>query len=254
MLLDAKKLLAERETQLQAAREKLTVQPGLALIWVGDDSNTAAFTRVKERLAKKLNCAFFLHHFEAAENRQLEALIKGLNGRKDIHGIVLQLPLPKNVDRQKLISVIDPKKDVDNLSGGAPYSSPTPTGIIDLLRANSIDPATHSTIILGDGLLVGQPLANIFRGNGWPFTQVNSHAENQAAKIRQHDLLISCTGVPGLVTPAMTNAKMVVVDGSGVDVDVASIEKLVAAVTPAKGAVGPLTVSQLFTNLLQAAA
>ncbi len=253
MLLEPKKLLAERDAALTAAREKVTVQPGLALIWVGDDPQTAAFIRAKERTAKKLDCAFFLHHFEQAENRQLEALIKGLNGRKDIHGIVLQLPLPANINRQKLIAAIAPEKDIDNLRGDAPYPSPTPTGIIDLLQANNIDPATRSTVILGDGLLVGRPLADMFRGNSWSFTQINLSAETRSTKIREHDLLIACTGVENIVAPEMVQPNMVVVDGSGVDVDVKTIEPLVAAVTPTKGAVGPLTVTQLFANLLQAA-
>lgn len=194
-----------------------------------------------------------MHDFERAQTRQLEALIQGLNARKDVDGIVLQLPLPVAVDRQKLIDAIAPEKDVDNLRGDAPYPSPTPTGIVDLLQANGINPPARSTVILGDGLLVGRPLADIFRSNGWPFEQINSKAESQAEKIRAADLLIACTGVPGLVTSSMVNKKMVVVDGSGVDVDVKTIEPLVAAVTPTKGAVGPLTIAQLFANLLEAA-
>ncbi|HSX42371.1 MAG TPA: bifunctional 5,10-methylenetetrahydrofolate dehydrogenase/5,10-methenyltetrahydrofolate cyclohydrolase [Candidatus Saccharimonadales bacterium] len=253
MLLDAKKLLAERELELRAARKKITIQPGLALIWVGDDPATAAFIRAKERLSKKLDCQFFLHHFEAVETRQLAALIKGLNTRKDIHGIVLQLPLPKHIDTQKLIDTILPAKDVDNLQNHIQKPWSTPQGIIDLLRANNIDPATRQTIILGEGRLVGAPLAELFRSNGWSFEQISSEAEKHAHKIRQHDLLIACTGVPGLVSAEMVNSTMVVVDGSGVDVEAAAIEKLVTAITPTKGAVGPLTVTQLFANLLQAA-
>ncbi len=253
MLLDPKSLIEKRTAKLESARQELPASPGIALIWVGNDASTAAFIRVKERLAKKLGCQFFLHHFEAAENRQLEALIRGLNKRQDIQGIVLQLSLPGNLDQSALIETIEPKKDIDNLRGDAPYPSPTPTGIIDLLTANKINPAVRSTIILGDGLLVGRPLAELFRQNSWPFEQINSHAESQTDRIRQHDLLIACTGVVGLITPKMVNRKMVVVDGSGVDVDVKTIEPLVAAVTPAKGAVGPLTVSQLFANLLTSA-
>lgn len=252
MLLKAKDLLAAQDAALLAKRRQLTKTPGLALVWVGDDPQTAAFTRVKQRKAQDLECQFFLHHFEVGTTRQLEALVKGLNARKDVDGIVLQLPLPKNIDSAKLIAALDRAKDIDNLRGDSNYSSPTPTGIVDLLKANEIDLANGQTMILGAGPLVGGPLAEIFRASGWPFEQIASNAESQAKKIRQCDVLISCTGVPSLVTPEMVGKNMVVVDGSGVDVDVASIEPLVKLVTPKKGAVGPLTVINLFSNLLLA--
>jgi methylenetetrahydrofolate dehydrogenase (NADP+)/methenyltetrahydrofolate cyclohydrolase len=123
---------------------------------------------------------------------------------------------------------------------------------VQLLQANQINLANRKTVILGAGPLVGAPLAALFKKNGWPFTQIIKKAETQTDVIRKNDLLISCTGVTYLVQPEMVNPEMIVVDGSGIDVDVAQIEPLVAAVTPTKGAIGPLTVTNLFTNLLVA--
>lgn len=253
MQLAAGELLLALDAVNLKKREGLTSQPGLALVWVGNDAQTAAFVRVKQRKAQKLNCQFFLHHFDAGDERQLDATIKGLNQRPDIHGIVVQLPLPPEINGDELIKIINPAKDVDGLTPGSPFPAPTATGIVQLLQANQINLSDRKTVILGAGPLVGAPLAAIFKKNGWHFTQITKKAETQADVIQKNNLLISCTGVAHLVQPGMVHPDMIVVDGSGIDVDVAQIEPLVAAVTPVKGAIGPLTVTNLFTNLLTAA-
>ncbi len=252
MQLVAKELLARRLAALSSERAKLKKAPGLALIWVGEDSQTAAYIRAKQVVAKKLGCQFFLHHFPAASNPQLEAVIDGLNKRKDIDGIVLQLPLPKSLDSEALIKRVDSSKDIDNLSGNSPYPSPTPSSIITLLSFNKIVIKDLKAVVLGAGRLVGGPLAKVFAKNNWPLTIIAKQARSMAQTIGRHDLLIAATGVRGLVSPEMVNKNMVVVDGSGVDVDVKAIEPLVAKISPAKGAIGPLTVSFLFENLLTA--
>jgi len=253
MQLSAKELLAALDQQLLTNRQKITKKPGLALVWVGDDAPTGVFVRAKQRKAQQLNVEFFLHHFEKVTERQLEATLMGLSAKKDIDGIVLQLPLPKEVAVDKMLAVIVMEKDIDGLKPNSVFIAPTPGGIIALLKHHQVDLPKRKTIILGAGPLVGAPLATQFKQHGWPFVQIAKQAEKQAEKIREGDLLIACTGVEGLVTPAMVHPKMIVVDGSGLDVNVSQIEPLVAAITPAKGAVGPLTVSYLFRNLLQAA-
>ena len=204
-------------------------------------------------LAKRLDCRFALHHFSAADQKQLEAVLDGLNRRADVDGIVVQLPLPANIDTAALINQIAPTKDVDNLGGQTPYDSPTVAGILALLKHHQLDVSQLKTVILGAGRLVGAPLAKKFHQHHWPLTVVAKQARQQAALIRRHDLLIAATGVKHIVTPAMVHDQMIVIDGSGRDVDVTAIEPLVKTVTPAKGAIGPLTVSFLFENLLTAA-
>jgi len=253
MLLSAKDLLKTRQNELLKLRTKLSGVPTLALIWVGDDKQTATFINKKQAMAKKLSCQFSLHHFPDAETRQLKALIEGLNSRPDVAGIVLQLPLPDKVDTAGLIETIDSKKDIDNLRGDDIYGSPTVSGIIDLLRHHQIPIEQLKTVVLGAGKLVGAPLAKTFAKNGWSLTVIAAKARQQTEIIAGHDLLISATGVKKIVTPTMVSAKMIVIDGSGIDVDVEQIEPLVKAVTPQTGAIGPLTVSYLFSNLLQAA-
>ncbi|MEK9167381.1 MAG: bifunctional 5,10-methylenetetrahydrofolate dehydrogenase/5,10-methenyltetrahydrofolate cyclohydrolase [Patescibacteria group bacterium] len=254
MQLLAKEILEQRLSSLISLRQKLPHPPVMALIWVGDDQQTATFIRAKQALAKKIDCQFFLHHFPAASFQQLAAVIDGLNFRKDIDGIVLQLPLPKSIDPDALIQKIIPIKDIDNLRGDSPYAQPTPSAIVELLKFNGINPAERKTVVLGAGRLVGTPLAKMFEKNKWTCLSIDRQAEKRTDEIRSHNLLIAATGKKGIVTPEMVHDRMVVVDGSGIDVDVETIEPLVEKITPPKGAIGPLTVNSLFENLLIATA
>ena len=253
MQLIATEILSGRLAQLLVRRKKIACDPGLALIWVGEDKQTATYIQKKKVLSKKLDCQFFLHHFPTASQEQLESVIDGLNDRKDIHGIVLQLPLPKSLDTESLIKKVSSSKDIDNLSGNSPYDSPTPSSIIALLQFHKTDISKCQSIVLGAGRLVGGPLAKVFAKNHWPLTIIAKQARSQAETVHKYDLLIAATGVRNLVTPAMVHKDMIVVDGSGIDIDVKEIEPLVKSITPAKGAIGPLTVSFLFENLLTAA-
>src|SRR3989338_10145107 len=139
MQLIATEILSGRLAQLLVRRKKIACDPGLALIWVGEDKQTATYIQKKKVLSKKLDCQFFLHHFTTASQEQLESVIDGLNDRKDIHGIVLQLPLPKSLDTEALIQKVIPLKDIDNLGGNSPYPSPTPRSIMTLLSYHNID-------------------------------------------------------------------------------------------------------------------
>lgn len=253
MLLETKGLLTERDIWLKQQRSLLKIKPSLAHIWVGDDAQTAIFVRVKKNKAAVLDCDYALHNFPTADNRQLASLISGLNNRKDINGIVLQLPLPKANNVDQLISLIAPQKDVDGLTPNSPYPTPTPSGVLAIMAANNINPAKMKTVIIGAGRLVGAPLAKMFTAKKWPFTHIVTDAEKQTEKICSHNLLIACSGVAGLITPAMVTKESIVIDATGVDADVKTLEPLVYAITPVKGAIGPLTVSFLFENLFKAA-
>lgn len=250
MLLQTKDLIERTTEELLKERALLSARPGLALIWVGNDAQTKSFVRVKQQKAKLLDCEFFLHHLETASLDQLVALMKSLNKKKEVHGIVLQLPLPSKDWVAPLIEAMAPEKDIDHLRSDSPYDAPTPTGILAILKHNNIDPANEQTVILGAGRLVGAPLAEIFTARKWPFTQIRRRAVDHRDTIRQASLIISGTGVRNLITADFVGSNSVVVDGSGIDVDVAAVEPTVRAVSPSKGAVGPMTVCQLFRNLL----
>jgi methylenetetrahydrofolate dehydrogenase (NADP+)/methenyltetrahydrofolate cyclohydrolase len=252
MLLQTKDLIEQTTAKLVSERALLTTKPGLALIWVGNDAQTKSFVRVKQQKAKLLDCEFFLYHLESAGLDQLVALMKSLNKKKEVHGIVLQLPLPSKEWAAPLIEAMAPEKDIDHLRSDSPYDAPTPSGILAILEHNNIDPAKENTVILGAGRLVGAPLAEIFTKRNWSFSQIRRRAIEHRDEIRKATLVISATGVEKLVTPELVGPDAVVIDGSGIDVDVVAVEAKVRAVSPSKGAVGPMTVCQLFRNLLTA--
>jgi len=250
--LTAEKLLGQIEAGITKKIKGLKRPPVLALVWIGNDKQTEKFVNAKKKKATELGINFQLHHFEKIAERQLAALVASLAANKNVDGIIIQLPLPKNIKDWKILQLIPAEKDVDNLNNG-PYESPTAEGIVELLKTNEVNLAKTTTYILGAGKLVGGPLARIFKDNNWPFQQVSSEASKLASEIATADVLISATGVSGLVSPAMVHDKMIVVDGSGVDVDLKSIQDKVKLTTPAKGAVGPLTVMLLMRNVTEAA-
>jgi methylenetetrahydrofolate dehydrogenase (NADP+)/methenyltetrahydrofolate cyclohydrolase len=251
MLLEAKSLLTELDQELQTLRQRWSRNPGLALVWVGDDAQTAAFIRAKQRKAKELDCNFFLHHFPAITNRQLEAVISSLNQRQDIDGIVLQLPLPVSINTDQVISLIAPQKDIDGLRGDFP--APTPSGILALLKHNQVSLVNADVVILGDGRLVGRPLSHMLKAQGVSYTQLTEQAEQQKNRLRQADIIITATGRSQLLKADMVAENAVVVDGSGIDVDYDNVAKRVKLISPKTGGVGPLTVAYLFKNLLSLA-
>lgn len=250
MLLQTKDLIEQSTADLLQRRKTIAVRPGMALIWVGDDPQTKSFVRVKQQKAKLLDCDFYLYHLETATFDQLVALMKSLNKKKEVHGIVLQLPLPDKSWVAPLIDAMSPEKDIDHLRSDSPYQAPTPAGILSIIKHNQIDPAKEQTVILGAGRLVGAPLAEIFAQNNWPFSQIRRKAADHQDEIKKATLVISGTGVEKLITADYVGTNAVVVDGSGIDVDIASVEPAARAVSPSKGAVGPMTVCQLFENLL----
>jgi len=250
--LSAENSLEKIEREITETLANLKTPPTLALLWVGDDLQTQKFVKAKQKMADKLGIEFQLHHFQAIAERQLQAVVSSLASNKKVTGIIVQLPLPKEIDAWKILQLIPPEKDVDNLSNG-PFSSPTAEGIVEILTSNGVDLASKNTVILGAGKLVGSPLAEIFTLRKWPFQQIARDAENHLEEISTSDVLIAATGVANLVNSKMVNPKMVVVDGSGIDVDVADVQDHVHLLTPPKGAVGPMTVMLLMRNVTEAA-
>ena len=250
--LKSEELITKLENKLISEIKKLTTPPTLALIMVGEDKQTKKFVNAKKNKAAKLGIQFNIHQFNNIDERQLSALIGTLNASKLVDGIIVQLPLPKNLKEGNILSQIAVEKDVDNLNGGN-FPPPTATGIVELLRENKIDLSKKHTVIIGGGRLVGAPLAKIFAENSWSYEQITSNASTQTDKIKNAGVVISATGVEHLIKPNMVTNNTILVDGSGVDVDVNEIKPLVGLVTPKRGAVGPLTVLILMRNVVNSA-
>ena len=194
---------------------------------------------------------------------QSEALetIKKLNADKAVHGIIVQLPVADPVQTDELVNAVDPAKDVDGLGKNPAFDPATPTAINWLLAGYNVELRQKNIVIIGQGRLVGAPLATLLRESGLNIQTADASTEDLGAVTRQADILISATGQPGLIQSDMIKPNAVVVD-AGVATDAGKIVGDLAAdvrergeltITPQKGGVGPLTVCSLFENVIQAA-
>lgn len=253
----------------EIARKKLKL--GLGVIIVGEHPASVAYVRQKRLAAEKVG----MHFYEAKlPSRASEAVllkkIHGLNHDPKIHGFIIQLPLPKKINVQKILSVIDPSKDVDGFHplnfgkgflGLPTLFSATPAGILRLLDEYKIPLKGRNVTIVGHSNIVGKPLAILLLNRDATVTVCHEFTKNLAEHTRTADILISATGVPNLIKSAMVKNGAVVVDAGCAkvdnkligDVDFKNISKKASFITPVPGGVGPMTVATLIENTLQAA-
>ncbi|MEJ2185398.1 MAG: bifunctional methylenetetrahydrofolate dehydrogenase/methenyltetrahydrofolate cyclohydrolase FolD [Gemmatimonadota bacterium] len=267
-----------------AALEKETgVKPGLATVLVGDDPASHQYVRMKHRAAEA--AGFFSKNInlpaETPED-ELLGLVEGLNADPEIHGILVQLPLPGHIDEGKVIRAIDPAKDVDGFhpinvgllaTGDENVLAPcTPAGVIELLVRNGYDPSGKHVVIVGRSNIVGRPLALLFlrksRGGNATVTVAHSRTADLSAMTRQADILVAAIGRPEMITADMVKPGAVVIDVGSNRVDDPTTEKgyrwtgdvkfdevseVAEAITPSPGGVGPMTITMLMLNTLEAA-
>jgi methylenetetrahydrofolate dehydrogenase (NADP+)/methenyltetrahydrofolate cyclohydrolase len=275
-------VLAEVGRRAQTLRETKGIQPGLAVILVGDNPASQVYVRSKHQTCERMGFLSQVHHL-AAESPQetVAALIAQLNAAPHIHGVLLQMPLPQHLDEQSLLETIDPRKDVDGfhpvnmgrLALGLPGFVPcTPLGVRELLARSGINPAGRLTVIVGRSTIVGRPLALLLmrkeKGSDATVCVCHSRTPNVAALARQADILVAAIGKAGYVTGDMIQPGAVVIDvginriedptkKSGYrlvgDVDFAAASQVAGAITPVPGGVGPMTIAMLLTNTVQAA-
>lgn len=279
-LLDGKALAqtmqGEIATEIAALAERTGVRPGLAAVLVGNDPASEIYVRNKRRACDKAGLTSWLHHLEAStsQSRLLE-LIAELNADPKVHGILVQLPLPKQIDEEAVLHAVVPEKDVDGfgsenlglLAAGKPrYVACTPLGVQQLLVRNGIDPAGKHVVIVGRSNIVGKPLALLLmqKGQGGDATVTVCHSRSRdiGGITREADIVVTALGKPGFLTREMVRPGVVVVDvgtnrlpdGKLVgDVDFASVAEVAAAISPVPGGVGPMTITMLLHNTLLAA-
>ncbi len=284
-IIDGKKIAAqireEIEKEVKAlARRKIV--PGLAVVLVGDDPASHVYVRMKKKACAELGFASFDHDLaKNCSEKRLLNLIDTLNADATVHGILVQLPVPKQIDEAKILNAIDPAKDVDGfhpvnvgklLNGEAAFLPGTPHGCQELLLRSGCDPAGKHVVIVGRSNIVGKPMAAILMqkaaGANATVTVCHSRTKNLAAITKQADILIAAIGVPNFVKSRMVKAGVVVID-VGVnrvedaskkrgyrlvgDVDFKNVSKKARAITPVPGGVGPMTITMLLQNTLKAA-
>ncbi len=246
--------------------------PGLAVILVGEDPASQVYVRNKARACEEVGFYSEVHRLpESTTQAELLGLIDRLNADEKIHGILVQLPLPKHLDEGELLLRIAPEKDVDGfhpcnvgmLTIGAPAFVPcTPAGIMELLRRYGIDPDGKRCVVVGRSNIVGKPMALLLMAANGTVTVCHRHTANTEALTREADILVSAVGRAHFLTADMVKEGAVVIDvgmnrdENGKlcgDVDFDAVAPKCSYITPVPGGVGPMTITMLLKNTLKSA-
>ena len=282
-ILDGKALAAVLREEIRQQTERFTagtgIQPGLAVVLVGDDPASGVYVRNKETATIKAGMKSVMKRLPAeTTTEELLALVGELNADASIHGILVQPPLPRHIDERRILDAIDPRKDVDAfhpenvglIAQGRPRFLPcTPYGIQQLLIRSGIETAGKNVVVLGRSNIVGKPMALLLMqkgpGGDATVTVCHSRTANLNEVTRGADILIVAIGVPRFLKADGVKPGAVVIDvgmnrieedGKARfvgDVDFDAVEKIASAITPVPGGVGPLTVTMLLNNALTAA-
>lgn len=244
--------------QVRALRQAHHVFPKLALVVANDSPVIDIFVRLKQAYGADILVDVDVHR---VEQKSVAELIKVLNEDPLVHGVVLQLPLEDTTQTDELVELIASHKDVDGLGSTAEFSSATATAIDWLLAGYNVTLRDRVIAIVGNGRLVGAPLAKLWQAGGLNVTVYDDTVADLSVPLRAADVIVSATGVPGLITSSMISPGKVVVDAgtaseNGVIVgDVAPDvrERNDLTLTPITGGVGPLTITALFDNVITAA-
>lgn len=274
-IIDGKAVAAEIRARVSEGVEELIaasgMRPGLATILVGDDPASHVYVRNKRTACEEAGMVSFHHELPVTTAvDELAALARHLNVQPDVHGILLQLPLPDGLDADAVTALIDPAKDVDGLTPtnggllmkGRPGIVPcTPAGVMELLERSGTVLEGAEAVVVGRSELVGKPLAALLLAANATVTTCHSRTRDLPEVCRRADVLVAAVGTPRLVTGEMVRAGATVIDvginrvdgGLVGDVDFESVAEKAHAVTPVPGGVGPMTIAMLLRNTLDAA-
>ena len=270
--IDGKALAAKVKARAAEGAKDLPRKPGLAVILVGDNQASRVYVNGKEKDCAECGFLSFEHTLPAeTQEETLLALIERLNNDEAVDGILVQLPLPKHLDEEKVLNAIHPEKDVDcfhpfnvgRLVIGDPVFLPcTPAGVMEMLKEYGIEVAGKRCVVLGRSNIVGKPMGALLLQQSGTVTTCHSRTPDLASFTREADILVAAVGKVGLVTGDMVKEGAVVIDvamnrnAEGKlcgDVDYASVEPKASYITPVPGGVGPMTRAMLMENLLTAA-
>lgn len=256
--------IAEKIQRILARQiKKTTKRPMLAIVLVGNNAASERFILHKVKKAEELSLGVRLVHLPSSiPAKTLERTIQDLNKDREVAGIVLQLPLPKKFSPGTIIATIDPTKDIDNLWGDSPYTSPTVQAIWELLGATRMKNLKHKNVlIVGYGRLVGKPLHEFLKKKGYTsITIADKLTRNLSDLLTEADIVITGTGKPQYITNIKKGAVVIDAGTTNIkgklygDVDFKRVAPKASFITPVPGGVGVLTVLLLYKNLIKAAA
>ncbi|PCI44634.1 MAG: bifunctional methylenetetrahydrofolate dehydrogenase/methenyltetrahydrofolate cyclohydrolase FolD [Alphaproteobacteria bacterium] len=262
--------------QVAILKEKYDLVPGLAVVLVGEDPASHIYVRNKNKSTAAAGMNSFEHRLEPdVSEAELLTLVKNLNEDPAVHGILVQLPLPKHINEAAVIDAISPEKDVDGFhvinsgllaTGGRGMVPCTPLGCIMMLRARLGDMSGLNAVIVGRSNIVGKPMAQLLLNENCTVTMAHSRTRDLADVVRRADIVVAAVGVPELVKGSWIKQGATVID-VGInriekpdgktrligDVEYAEAAKHAAAITPVPGGVGPMTIAVLLKNTVTAA-
>jgi methylenetetrahydrofolate dehydrogenase (NADP+)/methenyltetrahydrofolate cyclohydrolase len=251
---------------------KQGITPGLAVVIVGDDPASRKYVNNKKKACAQTGIYSEEYALPATTSqKELMDLVEKLNNKKDIHGILVQSPLPSGLDEEAVVEAINPEKDVDAfhpanvgriMIGNFHFLPCTPAGIIELIKSQNIDIAGKNCVVIGRSNIVGKPMAMLLLHNNGTVTICHSKTKNLNEICKNADILVVAVGKPKFVTADMVKEGAVVID-VGMDrdengklcgdVDFENVEKIASYITPVPGGVGPMTISMLLKNTVTAA-
>lgn len=274
-IIDGKAIAARIREEVKAGVEELRRQGKtvtLAVIQVGEDPASCVYVRNKEKACRELSIHSLIYRpSESIPEGELLALVEELNGRTDVDGVLVQLPLPAHISEKKVLMAIDPSKDVDGfhpyntgaLACGEPGFVPcTPAGIIQLLKRSGISISGKECVVIGRSNIVGKPVAQLLLRENGTVTIAHSKTENLKEVASRAEILVAATGKAEMITREYVRPGAAVID-VGIhrdehnrlrgDVNFADVFDVAGAITPVPGGVGPMTIAMLMQNCLEGA-
>jgi len=248
------------------------IVPGLAVVIVGDDPASQVYVRNKAVASGGIGMHSQVHALSAdTTQQQLLAFIHSLNADRAVHGILVQLPLPRHIDSRAIVAAIDPDKDVDGFHyfnvgalvvGEEAFYPCTPWGVMKMLEHEGVKVEGMNAVVVGRSTIVGKPMALMLINAGATVTVCHSKTRDLGAVTRQADLLVAAVGKPRMITASMVKPGAVVID-VGInrlpdgklagDVDFAGVAEVASMITPVPGGVGPMTIAMLLANTVKSA-
>lgn len=273
-IIDGKKVSAEVKAQVAAETKELIakgITPGLAVVIVGDDSASRVYVNNKKKACEIVGFKSEEYALpKETTQKELLDLVKKLNDKKDINGILVQLPLPKHLDEKEVIETISPKKDVDAFNavnvgkimiGDYDFLPCTPAGVMEMLKSYNISVDGKNCVVIGRSNIVGKPMSMLLLHKNGTVTVCHSHTKNLKEVCSNADILVAAVGVPKFVKADMVKEGAVVID-VGMDrdengklcgdVDFENVKVKTSFITPVPGGVGPMTIATLMKNTLKA--
>ena len=268
-IIDGKEIAARIRADIKKRVSKLNVKPGLAVVLVGKDPASRVYVDSKEKSCKE--AGIYSEKYVLDENideMELFNVVEKLNQSRKIHGILVQLPLPKHINEQLVIDAILPYKDVDGFSavnagnmlmGNNTIIPATPKGVMKLIESTGVNIEGKHAVVVGRSNIVGKPVALLLQQKNATVTMCHSKSKPLAKYTKEADILVVAAGKPKLITGSMVKKGAIVidvgtnkVDGKLVgDVDFDSVKKVAGYITPVPGGVGPMTIACLLDNTLE---